>query len=131
MEKTGLGEYFSIRYYFTGDEKKIPFALDSYAQKKSDLSDVNTVLELSSIKDFFDSYDHVDSWSDADYQKYKKLSQNADKEVRAFFLNITEDTMVASYATCKGVFKDEYWKYFYRYKVYEKITVEHFKTFRK
>lgn len=127
MEKTGLGEYFSIRYYFTGDEKKIPFALDSYAQKKSDLSDVNTVLELSSIKDFFDSYDHVDSWSDADYQKYKKLSQNADKEVRAFFLNITEDTMVASYATCKGVFKDEYWKYFYRYKVYEKITVEHFK----
>lgn len=39
-------EYFSIRYYFAGEENKIPPALDNYAQNLTDLSDVNRVLEL-------------------------------------------------------------------------------------
>ena len=54
MQELGLKEYFAIGYYFVGEEKKIPLVLDAYAKNQLDLSDVNRVLELSSIKEFFD-----------------------------------------------------------------------------
>lgn len=122
-----MREYFSIKYCFTGEEKKIPPVLDSYAQNQLDLSNVNRVLELSNIKEFFDKYNCVNSWSDECYRKYKELSQNAEKEVRSFFLGIMEDKIVPIYDACEVMFWDEFWEYFYTYKLYEKISADHFK----
>ncbi len=127
MEELGMRKYFSIKCCFAGEEKKIPLVLDAYAKNQLDLSDVNRVLELSSIKEFFDKYDYVNAWSDDYYRKYKELSRNAEKEVRLFFQSITENTIVPLYNACKGIFWDEFWKYFYIYKVYDKISAEHFK----
>lgn len=110
-----------------GEEKKIPLVLDAYAKNQLDLSDVNRVLELSSIKEFFDKYDYVNAWNDDYYRKYKELSRNAEKEVRLFFQSITENAIVPIYNVCKVIFWDEFWKYFYIYKVYDKISAEHFK----
>lgn len=67
LKKTRAREYFSIEYCFAGEEEKIPHVLDSYVKNQLDLSDVNRVLELSSIKQFFDKYDHVNGWSDDCY----------------------------------------------------------------
>lgn len=47
--------------------------------------------------------------------------------MRLFFQSITENTIVPIYNACKVIFWDEFWKYFYIYKVYDKISVEHFK----
>lgn len=127
MQELGLKEYFAIGYYFVGEEKKIPLVLDAYAKNQLDLSDVNRVLELSSIKEFFDKYDYVNAWNDDYYRKYKDLSRNAEKEVRLFFQSITENAIVPIYNVCKVIFWDEFWKYFYIYKVYDKISAEHFK----
>ena len=127
MQELGLKEYFAIGYYFVGEEKKIPLVLDAYAKNQLDLSDVNRVLELSSIKEFFDKYDYVNAWNDDYYRKYKELSRNAEKEVRLFFQSITENAIVPIYNVCKVIFWDEFWKYFYIYKVYDKISAEHFK----
>lgn len=69
MQELGLKEYFAIGYYFVGEEKKIPLVLDAYAKNQLDLSDVNRVLELSSIKEFFDKYDYVNAWNDDYYRK--------------------------------------------------------------
>ena len=127
MQELGLKEYFAIGYYFVGEEKKIPLVLDAYAKNQLDLSDVYRVLELSSIKVFFDKYDYVNAWNDDYYRKYKELSRNAEKEVRLFFQSITENAIVPIYNVCKVIFWDEFWKYFYIYKVYDKISAEHFK----
>ena len=59
LKKPRAREYFSIKYCFAGEEEKIPHVLDSYVKNQLDLSDVNRVLELSNIKQFFDKYDHV------------------------------------------------------------------------
>ena len=101
--------------------------MDSYVKNQLDLSDVNRVLELSSIKQFFDKYDHVNGWSDDCYLKNKELSRNVEKEVKSFFLSISENKIVSIYDACEVMFRDEFWKYFYIYKVYEKISMEHFK----
>lgn len=122
-----MGEYFSTNYCFAGEEKKIPAVLDSYAKNKLDLFNINRVLELDNIKGFFDKYDYVNGWDDDYYRKYKKISQNAEKEVRIFFQSITENMIVSLYNECEVMFWDEFWKYFYMYRVYENISVEHFK----
>ena len=105
--------------------------MDSYVKNQLDLSDVNRVLELSSIKQFFDKYDHVNGWSDDCYLKNKELSRNVEKEVKSFFLSISENKIVSIYDACEVMFWDEFWKYFYIYKVYEKISMEHFKEIGK
>lgn len=122
-----MKDYFSIKHCFAGEEKKIPPVLDAYAQNQLDLSNINRVLELCNIKEFFDKYGYVNGWSDDCYHKYKELSQNAEEEVRAFFLNITENKIISIYDACKVFLGDEFGKYFYTYKVYEKISKEHFK----
>jgi hypothetical protein len=127
LKKPRAREYFSIKYCFAGEEEKIPHVLDSYVKNQLDLSDVNRVLELSSIKQFFDKYDHVNGWSDDCYLKNKELSRNVEKEVKSFFLSISENKIVSIYDACEVMFWDEFWKYFYIYKVYEKISMEHFK----
>lgn len=127
LKKPRAREYFSIKYCFAGEEEKIPHVLDSYVKNQLDLSDVNRVLELSSIKQFFDKYDHVNGWSDDCYLKNKELSRNVEKEVKSFFLSISENKIVSIYDACEVMFRDEFWKYFYIYKVYEKISMEHFK----
>ena len=127
MKKPRAREYFSIKYCFAGEEEKIPHVLDSYVKNQLDLSDINRVLELSSIKQFFDKYDHVNGWSDDCYLKNKELSRNVEKEVKSFFLSISENKIVSIYDACEVMFRDEFWKYFYIYKVYEKISMEHFK----
>lgn len=127
LKKPRAREYFSIKYCFAGEEEKIPHVLDSYVKNQLDLSDINRVLELSSIKQFFDKYDHVNGWSDDCYLKNKELSRNVEKEVKSFFLSISENKIVSIYDACEVMFRDEFWKYFYIYKVYEKISMEHFK----
>ena len=127
LKKPRAREYFSIKYCFAGEEEKIPHVLDSYVKNQLDLSDVNRVLELSSIKQFFDKYDHVNGWSDDCYLKNKEISRNVEKEVKSFFLSISENKIVSIYDACEVMFRDEFWKYFYIYKVYEKISMEHFK----
>lgn len=127
LKKPRAREYFSIKYCFAGEEEKIPHVLDSYVKNQLDLSDVNRVLELSNIKQFFDKYDHVNGWSDDCYLKNKELSRNVEKEVKSFFLSISENKIVSIYDACEVMFWDEFWKYFYIYKVYEKISMEHFK----
>lgn len=120
-------EYFSIRYCFAGEENKISPALDNYAQNLTDLSDVNKVLELYDIKLFFDKHPTVYGWSEEDYEKYKVIAANAIKEVKAFFDALTQDNIVETYNSCDVSFWEDFWVFFYKFKVYERISADKFR----
>lgn len=120
-------EYFSIRYCFAGEENKIPPALDNYAQNLTDLSDVNRVLELYDIKLFFDKYPTVYGWSEEDYEKNKAIAANVIKEVKVFFDALTQDNIVETYDSCDVSFWDDFWDFFYKFKVYERISADRFR----
>ena len=104
MRNSKQENYFSIRFCFAGEEEKIPAALDSYAQNKTDLSNVNRVLELYDIKQFFDKFPKVNGWDEDKYEKYKISSQNVVKEVKAFFDTIGESNLVEVYENCDVTF---------------------------
>lgn len=120
-------EYFAIKYCFAGEEDKIELALDSYAQNKTDLSDVNRVLELYNIKKYFDNNNHIKGWSEEDYKHNIAKVKNVENVVQQFFLGITEETLVPIYDACDVIFWDDFWMFFYMYKVYEKIPANRFK----
>lgn len=126
MASTRQKEYFSIKYCFAGEEKKIPVALDLYAQKNTDLNDVNRILELYNIKVFFEKYSSVNSLSEKDYEKYKGMVKNVVKEVKRFFDTITADNIVCIYESCDVSFCDDFWDFFCQFKVYERISKERF-----
>ena len=44
--------------------------------------------------------------------KNKELSRNVEKEVKSFFLSISENKIVSIYDACEVMFWDEFWKYF-------------------
>ena len=97
MRNSKQENYFSIRFCFAGEEEKIPSVLDLYAQNQTDLSDINRVLELYDIKQFFDKFPKVNGWDEDKYEKYKAISQNIVKEVKAFFDTIDESNLVEVY----------------------------------
>ncbi len=127
MKESRRKEYFAIKYCFTGEDNKIKLALDSYSQNNTDLSDVNRILELYNIKKFFDKYECVKGWSEEEYKQYKSKVEKADNEVKQFFLGITEETLVPIHEVCDVMFWDDFWTFFYMYRVYEKIPVNRFK----
>ncbi|SEP67457.1 hypothetical protein SAMN02910289_00311 [Lachnospiraceae bacterium RM5] len=126
MSKTGLGEYFSIGYCFAGEEEKIPTVLDLYVNKQIDLNDVNRVLELHNINLFFKKYDHIVGWDEEKYNSNKKIAECIGEEIKVFFLNLTEDMLVRTYDKCDVIFWDDFWRFFYQFEVYKKISKERF-----
>ncbi len=127
MSETRQKEYFSIKYFFAGEEEKIPPILDSYAQNNVDLTDVNRVLELYNVKVVLTEAKYINGWSDEKYNKYKSIVQKVDDDVKSFFLKITEETIVSVFKNCNVVFWDDFWHFFYRYNVFEKISEAQFK----
>lgn len=126
MRNSKQENYFSMRFCFAGEEAKIPAALDLYAQNKTDLSNVNRILELYDIKQFFDKFPKVNGWDEDKYEKYKISSQNVVKEVKAFFDTIGESNLVEVYENCDVTFWDDFWLFFYQFRVYERISKERF-----
>ena len=126
MAESRRKEYFAIKYCFAGEENKIKLALDSYTQNKTDLSDVNRILELYNIKCFFEKYECIKGWSEEEYRHYKLQAQKAENEVKHFFLGIREDTLVSIHEACDVMFWDDFWVFFYKYNVYEKIPKSRF-----
>lgn len=128
MRKTKEKEYFSVKYYFygSGDENKILEALNAYTQNNSDSFDVNQILELYNIKIFFEKYECMEGWGEEQYNKYKNLTLGIMKEVQAFFDTITEYNLVSIYDECVIEFKDDFWHFFYVFKLYERIYKEKF-----
>lgn len=128
MRKTKEKEYFSVKYYFygSGDENKILEALNAYTQNNSDSFDVNQILELYNIKIFFEKYECMEGWGEEQYNKYKNLTLGIMKEVQAFFDTITEYNLVSIYDECVIEFKDDFWQFFYVFKLYERIHKEKF-----
>lgn len=119
-------DYFNIQFCYAGDEAKLEAALDSYSQNKTDLKDINKVLELYNAKLFFEKYKAVPTWSEDKYNHYKAMTANVIKTVKVFFEGITEDNIVELYENFDLLFEDDFWTLFCKFKTYEHIRKESF-----
>ncbi len=121
-------EYFDARFCFKGDEKKLAFVLDSYAQKKTDLEDINSLMELYQTNVFFDKVNMIPSWTKEQYDFYKTVAGKAMKDVWHFLNSIDEDNIIDVYRECYVSFKDCFWLLFCKSKSYEKFNRDRFQA---
>ena len=68
----------------------------------------------------------MNGWNDDKYEKYKATSQNIVKEVKLFFDTIDESNLVEAYENCDVTFWDDFWFFFYQFRVYERISKDRF-----
>lgn len=121
-------DYFDGRWCFRGDENKVVAILDSYAQNQLDLSDVNNVFQLYHTKLFFDKVGEVPNWDEEKYALYKKLASESVNVIRFFFGLINENNLVDIYNDCYVTYWDDFWIFFCKFKVYEKISKDNIIT---
>ncbi len=119
-------DYFDARLCFKGDEVKLASILDSYAQNQVDLSDVNNIFQLYHTKIFFEKICKVPSWDDEKYNTYKNRTETVVKDIKKFFDSIDENNIVTIYNDCYVTYWDDFWDFFCRFKVYERISKERF-----
>ncbi len=118
-------DFFSKKYWVFCDNK-IESILATYSDNNADLSDVNVILELQNIKEYFDEQEITPTLNRGIYLKYKELMRDVGDVVRRYFENMTGESIVAKYNSCDVLFWDDFFELFYRYKVYEKIPRERF-----
>lgn len=119
-------DYFNVQFCFAGREAKLEAVLNSYAQKETDLKDINKVLELYNTTLFFEKVKAVPTWSEDKYNHYKAIADNVIQMVKEFFEIISEDNIVAIYENCYVSFRDDFWTLLFRFKTYECISRENF-----
>ncbi len=126
MRKNGKEDYFSIRFHFGGDEGIVMSALEEYEHNRTNLKDVNKVLELYNISQLFEQKGNYYDWDEDKFNKSVKLITGIREEVRGFFDAIDEDNVVGAFQACVIQLRDSFFEFFYIFKVYERISKNRF-----
>jgi len=63
---------------------------------ENEFADINHILELFNIKQFFNSDLRLKRWTDADFEYYKSVTNKFDRIIASFFLALMMTTF------CKG-----------------------------
>lgn len=126
MNDSSHKDYFSVQYCFEIEEEKILSTLDLFAQNQVDLMDINRVLELYNIRLYFDKHYKINDCEDDKYSKYREAFLDVIKAVTNFFDSIDQNNLVEVYEKCDVVFWDDFWHFFYQFKIYERIEKNRF-----
>ena len=126
MNDSSHEDYFSVQYCFEIEEEKILSTLNLFAQNQVDLMDINRVLELYNIRLYFDKHYKINDCEDDKYSKYREAFLDVIKAVTNFFDSIDQNNLVEVYEKCDVVFWDDFWHFFYQFKIYERIEKNRF-----
>ena len=91
-----------------------------------EISDVNRVIELFNIKEFFDRDLRLKKWTDADFEHYKSITKKFDQIIAVFFSSLNDDNFLQRLEEVDFNYIDDFWFLISRFKVYVRISVEAF-----
>jgi len=95
---------------------------------KSVYDDINDVLELYNIKQYFDNELYLKSWTQNEVDIFKKKATEYGKVVGQFMSKINDSNVVAYYETLPFDYISSFWELVNNQKVYKQISAENFKT---
>jgi len=90
------------------------------------IDDVNDVLELYNIKQFFDHNIYLPAWAESDITKYKGIVSSFQKKIGKVFSEISNDNMQFIFDKIENEYYDDFWTLFESFKVFERITPDTF-----
>ena len=90
------------------------------------ITDVNDVLELYNIKQFFDHNVYLTTWAESDITRYKGIISSFQKKIVKFFSDINNDNIQSIFDKVEFEYHDDFWTVFESLKVFERITADTF-----
>jgi hypothetical protein len=101
------------------------FVMDKFDENIT-ITDVNDVLELYNIKQFFDHNVYLTTWAESDITRYKGIVSSFQKKIGKFFSEISNDNMQFIFDKIESEYHDDFWTLFESLKVFERITADTF-----
>lgn len=84
--------------------------------------DINDVLELYSIKQFFDAGIYLPTWSDEEIERYKAVIRSFAKPIHCFLVGINDSNLAETLISLDFRYKDTFWDSFSYYKVFKRVS---------
>lgn len=86
--------------------------------------DINTILELYNIKQYFDTDLRLEQWTDAQYAEYKRRCKSIPRILNAFCNTITDANLEMIYQNVDCDYTDDFWLLICDYKVHQRISTD-------
>jgi hypothetical protein len=93
---------------------------------KSVYADINDVLELYNIKQYFDNELYLKSWKQDDIVDFKQKATEYGKIVGLFMAKINDSNFMSYYEQLSGGYVDSFWKLLNDQQVYKRVSAENF-----
>lgn len=124
-----------VKYYSTNDLsagfylKRIEDIICNFVveKKRVDINDINEIIELYNIQQFFHNRIYSIHWTKQQLNDYSEIVSDFSKAIGKFFSRINIDTIESMFDTIYYDYRNDFWKLIEKYKVYDKISVEQFR----
>ena len=123
--------YNGIKFYDPTDLscghylEKIEIILKAFSQEEA-FKNINIVLELFNIEQFFNNNIYLKKWTDLELKEYKSIVKESVQTVAIFFKKINEQNFLNTFDGVDINYLDDFWCLIKRFKVYERISSEIF-----
>ena len=95
-------------------------------EDKVDNADINTILELYNIKQFFDADMRLEKWTEPQLQDYREKCSQIPGIIGRYFSTISDANFIAVYKAIEWNYVDDFWTVLCDYKSYKRISQETF-----
>lgn len=110
-------------------ENRLQYVEDKLIKYKDEfeLGDINDLIEIYSIKKYFDNGIYLLDWGEDKKKQLKGIVKSKYKDVAKWFNKISDDDIISNFEKVdKDKYLDEFWSLIEIFKVYEKISKEKF-----
>lgn len=87
---------------------------------------INEILEFYNIQEYLNSKCYLTKWDEETINRYSEISKRYIGIIGKYFSTVNEGNILIVYKEIKGIYYDDFWKLFDKYKMYERISNEKF-----
>lgn len=96
-------------------------------KEEKELANINDMIEIYNIKQYFDHKLYLPKWTSNEIEKYESQVEIYFKRVARFFNSINGKNLTGFFDELNIEYREDFWALFEKFKVYAKITDEEFK----
>ena len=119
-------KFYSLNDMASGYELRNAESIIESFNIEEDYSDINKIIELYNIKQYFDNEIYLLSWDDSTKLKYISIVKSFSRTIGKFFSRIKGDNIVDFWKKVSNQYHSDFWCLIEYYAVYKKITSEQF-----
>ncbi len=119
-------KFYGVNDMAFGHELRDAEAIIESFNINTDYSDINRVIELYNIKQYFDNEIYLASWDDSTKAKYISVTKGFSGTVGKFFSKIDGNNIVGFWEKTNNQYHGDFWYLIEYFGIYKKITSEQF-----